>query len=395
MKPLQGIRVLDFSRYIAGPMCTMYLAEWGAEVLKVEDPGVGDDSRTWAPIKDNVSGYFSAFNRSKKSITLDLKKEEARPIIHALLEQSEVVVCNFSPGVTKRLGIDYETLSEIKPDVIYCDISGFGQEGPYRKQKGFDTIFQAMGGMMALTGTGNGEPVKAGVPIGDYSGAFFATMSILASLFQRERTGRGEYIDLALYDCVVNLLPLAMAFYNFTGKMPEPKGTEHPGRVPSSAYRTKDGKYVQISVTDAQWFKFCNAMGIDNEMANDDRFSTNAQRLRNRQEAMRLIQSAIALYEQKAIVERCAEAGIPCGPVNRLEDIVQDTQLKYRGMFRTIEHELLGELHYLNFPAKFKSGGYQVVSRPPQLGEHTEVVFREVLQYSEEQIALLKENSTI
>jgi crotonobetainyl-CoA:carnitine CoA-transferase CaiB-like acyl-CoA transferase len=211
----------------------------------------------------------------------------------------------------------------------------------------------------------------------DGSCAFF-----LASLFQRERTGRGEYIDLALYDCVVNLLPLAMAFYQFTGNMPEPKGTEHPGRVPSSAYKTKDEKYVQISVTDAQWFKFCETVGITSEQAIDDKFKTNAQRLKNRDEAMQLIQGAILNYDQKEIVNVCAKAGIPCGPVNRVEDIIQDEQLKHREIFGTIEHENLGHLNFINFPAKFKSEGYQVVSRPPFLGEHTEDILNDVLHYS-------------
>jgi len=399
--PLEGIRVLDFTRYIAGPLCTMYLAEWGADVIKIETPGTGDDTRSWEPIRDGLSGYYASFNRSKRSMTLNLKHPRAASVLEPLVRKSDVVVCNFSPGVAEKLGIDYATLRQWKDDLIYCDISGFGQTGPYRQRKGFDTIFQAMGGLMTLTGTGDGQPVKVGVPIGDYAGAFHATMSILVSLFKRERTGRGEYIDLSIFESVVSLLPLALAFLQFRGQAPKPRGTEHPGRVPSSAFATKDGGYVQVSVTDAQWFDFCRVVGIPDEVARDEKYATNAARLKHRQEVLAIIGEAVSRWNTKDLTARCMEAGIPCGEVNRLEDVLKDPQLAERDTFARfsdpfyVNGETGKPYRYIRYPSIFSGRRVEARGAPPKLGEHTEQVLRELLDKTDEEISEMRTDRLI
>ncbi|HEX2923462.1 MAG TPA: CoA transferase, partial [Chloroflexota bacterium] len=279
---LTGVRVLDFSRVLAGPYCTMMLAELGADVIKVEDPRGGDEAREWPPFVEGQSGYFFSVNRSKRSIALNLKAGESRRIVRDLAERSDVVVENFAPGVTSRLGIDYGTLSAANPHLVYCSISGFGQTGPYRDKRAYDPILQAMSGIMSVTGSRGGEPVKCGVAVTDVASAVFAAFAIAASLYRREKTGRGQYIDLSMLDTGLSMMTFMGAMYLCAGEVPTTYGSENPTRVPSANYRTSDGRWVHVVINDRQWPRFCELLGVP-DLATDPDFANNRVRVANRE----------------------------------------------------------------------------------------------------------------
>jgi formyl-CoA transferase len=391
---LTGVRVLDFSRVLAGPYCSMMLAELGADVIKVEEPGTGDETRTWPPFINGQSGYYFSINRSKRSLAMNLKAPEARTIIEGLTERADVVLENFAPGVARRLGVDYASLSAINPRIVYCSISGFGQTGPYRDRKAYDPILQAMSGLMSVTGPRGGEPVKCGAAITDAATAVFGAFSIATSLYRREKTGQGQYIDLAIMDSSLALMTFQAAIYLCGGQVPGTFGSENPIRCPSANYMAKDGRYVHVVVNDRQWPKFCEVVGMP-ELASDPEFADNRARVANRDRVNAAIQQRMmgrAADEWTALFD--AE-GLPAGPVNSMDRVVLDPQVMAREMIQTFQHPIAGSVKAIDMPYRFSTDGTSIRSAPPLLGEHTEEVLSGLLGYSQDEISRLRADGVI
>ncbi len=391
---LSGVRVLDFSRVLAGPYCSMMLAELGAEVLKVEDPRGGDEAREWPPFVQGQSGYFFSVNRSKRSIAIDLKKEDGKRIVRDLVVRSDVVLENFAPGVTQRLGIDYPTLAGLKPDLIYCSISGFGQTGPYRDKKAYDPILQAMSGVMSVTGSRGGEPVKCGVAITDVASAIFAAFAIATSLYRREKTGQGQYIDLGMLDCSLAMTTFQSAIYLCGGEVPGLFGSENPTRVPSANYQTADGQYLHVVVNDRQWPSFCEVLGMP-ELASDPDFANNRARVTNRDRVNDEISRRMRARPAGEWLALFDAEGLPAGPVNSLDQVLADPQVKAREMVQSFEHPVAGVVKAVDMPFRFSEDGTHIRSAPPLLGEHTEEVLRGLLGYSGEEMDRLKSEGVV
>jgi len=390
---LDGVRVLDVSRVLAGPYCSVLLGDLGAEVIKVEPPE-GDETRTWPPFINEESGYYMALNRNKKGIVLNLKHPGGKDILYDLAGCSDIFIENFTPGVVNRLGIDYDSLKEINPRIIYCSISGFGQTGPYRNKKAYDPVIQAMGGAMSITGVKDGEPVKIGIPVGDLGGSLMAVIAILSSLFFRERQETGEYIDISMLDGQVALLSIMAAEYFASGKVPGRLGLEHPWRVPSKTYRTKEG-YITISATSGTMYpKFCRALGLE-ELIDDPRFKTNALRVQNRDILYPIIEEKMLTKTDREWAAIFEEAGLPNGVMNDLHQVFNDPQVLERGMLEYVEHPTLGKLKMIGVPFKFLNSENKKMTPPPRLGEHTDEVLLAVLGYDQGKIAELRREKAV
>ena len=372
MKPLKGIRVLDLTQYIAGPYCTMLLETFGAEIIKIENPK-GDDARSWAPIRNGFSGYFANYNGGKKSVCLDLKSAEDRLKLDQLIKKCDIVVHNLTARTRDKLRLSYEQVAAINQSVIYCNISGWGANGPYKDRKGFDTVFQAVAGITCLTGERGGEPIKAGVPIADVSGGLFAALSIMVALRKRDKTGMGENIDLSMVEGLYNFLPVSMAFYSFNGHTPERMGSGHIGRVPSQVFKCGDGKYVHISLNDAQWGKFCDIMGME-DWRDDEFYKIGLNRVKAREKVVERIASILSGMTREELSKRCLEKGVPCGEVNAIEDILADPQVEYR---KSIEQHQYGDvtMNFVNYPARFKDIDISIDRTIPEVGQHSREVF--------------------
>lgn len=391
---LDGVRVLDVSRVLAGPYCTMMLADLGAEVIKVEPPW-GDETRTWPPFYENGdSGYYFALNRNKKGIVLDLKQQEGRDIILQLAEKSHVFIENFTPGVVKKLGIDYESISRIRPDIIYCSISGFGQHGPYRNKRAYDPVIQAMGGAMSVTGVKDGEPVKIGIPIGDMGGSLMAVISVLSSLFAREKHGCGDYIDISMLDCQVALLSIMAAEYFASGKVPKRLGLEHPWRVPSKTFRTKDGYITTSATSGTMYAKLCKCLGVE-ELIDDPRFKTNVSRVENREILYPILEDIMVTKTSSEWEQIFNEAGLPNGVMKDMKEVFSDPHVLEREMLETVEHQEVGALKMIGVPFKFLQSEKLKMTPPPMMGEHTQEVLEGLLGYNQDEIALLKQKDVI
>lgn len=391
---LSGIRVLDFSRVLAGPYSTMMLAELGADVIKVEEPKAGDESRQWRPFVEGQSGYFFSLNRSKRSIGIDLKKDEGKRIARELAEKSDVVVENFVPGVVERLGIDYQTLSQRNPRLIYCSISGFGQTGPYRDKKAYDPILQAMSGIMSVTGSKGVEPVKCGVAITDVFAGIFASFAISTSLFRRERTGRGQFIDLGMLDAALATTTFQSALYLYGGEVPGLLGSQHPTRVPSANYLTADGRYIHLIPNEPQWPKLCEVLGIP-EVATDPDFATNSLRIENRESVNAIVADRMRMKTVDEWLPLMEAAGIPAGPVNSFDRAVADPQVNAREMIQTFDHPVAGRQLAIDMPYRFAEDGTHIRSAPPLLGQHTNEILGGLLGYEDAEIARLKSEGVI
>ncbi len=377
-QPLAGMKVLDFTRVLAGPYATMILGDLGADVIKVEPPG-GDESRSWPPFLANgESGYFMMLNRNKKSITLNLKTEQAKDIVAKMAQKADVVIENFTPGVVKRLGIDYETLSRNHPELIYCSISGFGQYGPYRNKRAYDPIIQGMTGLMSVTGERGRCPVKVGIPISDLVAAIYAVTAIQAAYIHRTVSGRGQFIDMALYDSMVSLLTVMGMQYFASGTEPGRWGLDHIHRVPARAFETKDGRYVQVLATnDVMYPKFCRVLGLE-ELIDDPRFDTNSKRVVNRDEIMPIFEERMRTKTRDEWLQLFEKAQLPCGPILEISEVFADQNIIERELLFTLEHPKENEIRQLGFPYKFSQTPASARLRPPQLGEHN----REILQWA-------------
>ncbi len=390
---LEGVRVLDFTRVMAGPFATMLLGDLGADVIKIEPPG-GDDTRGWGPPWiGSDSAYFMSANRNKRSIIIDLKKPESKEIIKKLVEKSDIVVENFRPGVAEQLGISYSQLSRINPKIIYCSISGFGQSGPYRDKPGYDLIALAMSGLMSITGEPDRPPVKFGVPIADLTTAIFAALSIVSALYWREKTGKGQYIDMALLDVQVLLLSHQAFNYFATGEEPQRMGSAHPNIVPYQAFETSDGYIVVTVGNEKLWEQFCKVIGRPDLLV-DSKFKTNADRVINRRI---LIEELTKIFKSRTTdywMEKLENAGIPAAPILTIGQILSSEHVKHRELVLEIDHSEAGRIKMLGTPFKLSETPGKVRTPPPTKGQHTYEILKE-LGYNDEEITALKNKHVV
>ena len=391
---LDRVRVLDVTRVLAGPFVTMVLGDLGADVIKVEPPG-GDETRTWPPFYDNgESGYYMSLNRNKRGIVLNLKNPKGKEVLFDLARKADVFVENFTPGVVNKLGIDYETLKSINQKIIYCSISGFGQTGPYRSKRAYDPVIQAMAGVMSITGVKDGEPVKVGIPIGDLGGSLMAVSSILAALFFREREGTGDYIDISMLDSLVALLSPMAAQYFADGTIPERLGLEHPWRVPSKTFKTKEG-YISSSATSGIMYpKLCKALGLEG-LIDDPRFKTNALRVKNRKALYPMLEKVMMTKTANEWSEIFEEAGLPNGVMKDLDQVFNDPHILERKMLQLLDYPVLGNLKMIGIPFKFLNSENARIKLPPLLGEDTDEVLREMLGYDHVKISDMRRKKVI
>ena len=391
---LCGTRVLDFSRVLAGPYATLVLADLGAEVIKVELPGTGDESRGFGPFVGGESAYFMSVNRGKRSITLDLHRPAGTELAARLAEISDILVENFRPGTMTRYGLGYEALRRRAPRLVYASISGFGQTGPYAQRPAYDVIIQAMSGIASITGPPGGPPVRVGSSVADLSAALYSVVGILAALARARETGHGQHLDVSMLDCQVALLENALARYAASGQVPGPLGSRHPSITPFQFFEAADGYVVVAAGNDGLWERLCHALGCP-DLVRDERFDTNARRTENHTDLEPLLALAFAGDTVEAWCRRLEEAGVPCGPVQDMGHVAADPHLRERGMLETVHHPKAGDLTVPAMPLRF-SGVERAPARPaPELGQHTEAVLSGLLGLSREELDQLRRDRVI
>lgn len=391
---LEGVRVLDLTRVLAGPFATMILADMGAEVIKIEMPGKGDDARQFGPFTNGESGYFMSINRNKKSITMNLKNQKSKEIFIEMLKKADVVVENYRPGTMEKLGLGYEEIKKINPKIIYAAASGFGHTGPYSKRPAYDGVVQAMGGIMSITGEKGGKPTRVGPSIGDITAGLYTAIGILGALNYREKTGIGQKVDVAMLDCQVSILENAISRYFVTGVSPKPAGNRHASVVPFEPFETSDGEIMIAVGNDTLWQKFCQCINAD-EMANDERFTTNKLRADNYDALRPLVAEPLKTKTTKEWQTIFDEAGVPNGPINDMEHVVNDPQVLAREMIVSVDHPKVGEVKMPGVPIKMSETQGKVRFAPPVLGQHTEEILKELAGLSDEEISDLRENGGI
>jgi len=370
---LSGIKIIDLSRVLAGPFSTMILADLGAEVIKVESPS-GDDTRSWGPpFKQGVSAYYLCANRNKKSVTIDLKTESGIDQIKQLIKDADVVINNFKTGTMKKFGLDYEALAAINPQIVYCSITGFGETGPYKHLPGYDFIIQAMSGLMSITGTEQSGPQKVGIAITDVLTGLYAVIGIQAALIERQRSNKGQKIDLALYDSAVSTLINIGSSYLMSGEIPGRLGNHHANIVPYQTFKTADGEMVIAVGNDQQFTRLCNILGMD-ALATDKRFRTNPKRVEHRDQLTKLLQQKLREKKTDHWLVKCQEQQIPCGPIQNLEQVYHDPQLRERDMFVEMKHPDAGPITLIGSPLKLSRTPVQMRHHPPKIGEHNDEI---------------------
>jgi crotonobetainyl-CoA:carnitine CoA-transferase CaiB-like acyl-CoA transferase len=387
MRPLDGLTVLDLTRVVAGPYCTMLLADMGARVIKIEQPGQGDPTRGWGPpFLNGESAYFLSVNRNKESVTLDFKRPDGRAILDQLIARSDVVVENFRPGKLAKLGLDYATLGPRHPRLVYCSVSGFGHAGPREREAGYDAVIQAESGLMSVTGAADGPPFRLGVAIADIASGMFAAQGVTLALFVRERTGRGQAVDVAMLDSATALLTYQAAIYFATGSAPHRRGNRHPTIAPYDTFAAADGDFMLAVGTDDQWRAFCRVAEIDH----DERFATNRQRVVGYDELEPIVAARLREGTRQHWIDRLKAVGVPCGLVRDIHEAFADPQLAAREMIADVEHQTIGSLRLLGVPIKLSATPGAVASAPPMLGEHTDAVLHEVLGLPHDHIRALR-----
>ena len=394
-QPLRGVRVLDLTRVLAGPFCTMNLADLGAEVIKIEVPGRGDDSRSFAPIMPSGdSGYFYSVNRGKRSVTLDLRTEDGAKVFLELAAKSDVVVENFSPGTMDRFNVGYAQLKAANPRIILCSISGFGQTGPMTSAPAYDIVAQALGGTMSITGNAGGEPVRCGVSVGDLSAALYGVIAIMSALRVRDRDGVGNHVDIAMLDCQVAMLEDALARYSVSGKIPGRIGTRHPSITPFQQFRAADDYFVMGAGNEAIWLRFCDAIAMP-QLKDDPRFLTNADRTANHPELETLLARVFATQQRDHWLRLLTDASVPCAPISNVEEVTRDPHLAARNMILHADHSEFDGLIVPGSPLK-SAGDTDIPStRAPRLGENTDEVLSSVLGYDSLRLSELRRRSII
>ncbi|MFD1850444.1 CaiB/BaiF CoA transferase family protein [Oceanobacillus bengalensis] len=372
---LSNIRVLDLSRVLAGPYCTMILGDLGAEVIKVEAPGGSDETRFWGPpFQHDVSAYYLCANRNKKSITVDLKSKEGIKIIKELIQDSDVVINNFKTGTMERLGLSYDTLSKLNPKIVYCSITGFGETGPYKDMPGYDFIIQAMSGLMSITGDETSGPQKVGVAITDILTGLYATIGIQAALLERTQSDIGQKIDISLYDSAVSSLVNVGSNYLMSGAVPKPLGNKHANIVPYQTFKTLDGEMVIAVGNDNQFKNLCRMMEKP-EISENSKFRTNPARVKNREQLVPLLQDIFSTKTTAFWQGKCNENNIPCGPIQNIEQVINDPQLQARNMFLEADHPTAGPIKMVGSPIKLSRTPVKLNAHPPDPGEHNKEIF--------------------
>ena len=394
-QPLRGVRVLDLTRVLAGPFCTMNLADLGAEVIKIEVPGRGDDSRRFAPIMPaGGSGYFYSVNRGKRSVTLDLRTAEGAKVFLELAAKSDVVVENFSPGTMDRFNLGYAQLKAANPRIILCSISGFGQSGPNTSAPAYDIVAQALGGTMSITGNPGGEPVRCGVSIGDLAAALYGVIAIVSALRVRDRDGVGNHLDIAMLDCQVAMLEDALARYSVSRKIPGRLGTRHPSITPFQQFRAADDYFVMGAGNEDIWLRFCDALAMP-QLKDDPRFLTNAERTAHHPELEAILARVFATRPRDHWLRILAGASVPCAPISNVEEVTRDPHLAARNMILHAEHSEFQGLIVPGSPLK-SAGDTDIPStHAPRLGESTDEVLMHVLGYDSLRLSELRKRSII
>ena len=393
--PLSDVRVVDLSRVLAGPYCTMMLGDLGAEVIKIEVPGRGDDSRQWGPpYAGGESAYYLCTNRNKKGLTLNLKTEEGKAILRALVQRSDVLVENFRVGTMERWGLGYDELKQMNPGLVYCSISGYGCDGPYRDRPGYDFVIQAEGGIMSITGTADGAPHKVGVAIVDITTGMYAATAILAALRERERSGQGQQIDMSLLECQVAWLGNVASNYLVSGDQPRRYGNDHPNIVPYGVFETADGHIALGVGNDRQFRAFCQAAGCQH-LADDPRFATNPERVRNRDLLIPQLQEVFRKRTSQVWIALIYEIDIPGGPINTLDQVFAHPQLTAREILTEVSHPTAGAVKLVRSPMNLKRTPPQIRYAPPLLGEHTDQILKLVLGYSQGDVEDLRSRGIV
>ena len=394
--PLQGVRVLDLSRVFAGPLCGMVLADFGAEVIKVEHPGRGDDTRDWGMrIGKTETTYYNSMNRNKRSITVDLQTPEGVKIIHDLLPQCDVVVQNFKTGGAEKLGLGYEQLKAIKPDLIYCSVAGYDSSGPEAKRPGYDLVIQGESGLMALNGEANTPPLKFGVAVVDLMTGMYAAQAVLAALFQRTRTGKGRHIEMALYDCGLMITGYYGLDAMLLGHDPQRYGNAHPSIVPYGMYDAADGPLIIAVGNNAQFDKFCRQVIERPDIVEDPRFATNVERAKNRLVLGPMLKELIAGFARDVLLQRMTAAGIPCGKVAGLHEALTSERTRRGGLLQELPHPVAGSTHVFAPPYRLDGQRLPIRHAPPTLGEATREVLQQLLQLPESELQALRDKGVL
>ena len=402
---LSHLRVLDLSRVLAGPWAGQILGDLGAEVIKIERPKSGDDTRSWGPPylqgadgNADLSAYFLTANRNKQSLAVDIAHPEGQELIRKLVAESDVILENFKAGGLKRYGLDYESLKRINPKLIYCSITGFGQDGPYANRPGYDFLIQAMGGLMSITGQPDGEPgagpMKVGVALTDIMTGLYATIGVLAALSHRDRTGEGQYVEAALLDVQVACLANQAMNYLTTGQAPGRMGNAHPNIVPYQDFPTADGNMVLTVGNDEQFTRLCDVLEHP-EWASDERFATNRARVANRKELIPRLRQATVMRSTQEWVQILERSGVPCGPVNTLDQVFEDPQVLARGMKQSVQHPSLGDVPTVGNPIRLKLTPVSYRTAPPLLGEQSKQVLEKIVGLSSGEIESLRERGIV
>ncbi len=391
--PLSSITVVDLTRALAGPFCTLLLADLGANVIKVEPLPGGDMTREWGPFIDGESTYFLSINRNKKSLALNFKEDRAKEVLIKLISKADVLVENFRPGVMDRMGFDYQQCATINPRLIYASITGFGPTGLYRERAGFDQIAQGMSGLMSITGYREGFPLRLGVPIGDIIAGMFTALGVLAAVIEREKSGKGTKVESSLLESLIGILVFQAQRFLSLGEVPKPEGNDHPTLAPYGTFEAKDGHINIAAGTQEMWKKLCAILGLDS-LVEDARFIDNTQRLKNRDELKNLINEKLKGRGWREWIDILNQAGIPCGPIYNMGEVFSDPQVVHRKMVEEVEHPLLGRLPLVRFPLVFEGSLSSGRGAPPLLGQHTKEVL-EGLGYSREKIKSMHDGGVV